>query len=365
MDVPSPRGDFYQPPQPLEFGAPGTLIWAEIVDGLKLQPPATIWRILYHSRDEQGRDIPVSGFAVVPTSRAPEDGRDVYGWAHGTVGLGDQCAPSHKIPDNLPPYGGLQVERGTVLVATDYAGLGTPGVPTQSDGGGEGQAVLDSVRAVESLPGVGAIDEVVLAGHSQGGPAVLFASEIAPVYAPELKLVGVVALAPGAELPELTNALAQSPSKGLVLIGAAGLRAAHPDVDLSAVLTPTAIADLPRVESECVDETVQRYETIPTGDILTRLPSSAPEINQLLEQNSPGSHSISVPVFLGHGDADQQVPVTLSDRLQDKYCALGVNVTKRTYNGVDHTGVIDAAAGDVLAFITARYEHGATVGDCG
>ena len=224
---------------------------------------------------------------------------------------------------------------------------------------------MDSVRAVESLPGVGAIDEVVLAGHSQGGPAVLFASEIAPVHAPELKLVGVVALAPGAELPELTNALAQSPSKGLVLIGAAGLRAAHPDVDLSAVLTPTAIADLPRVESECVDETVQRYETIATGDILTRLPSSAPEINQLLEQNSPGSHSISVPVLLGQGDADQQVPVTLSDRLQDKYCALGVNVTKRTYNGVDHTGVIDAAAGDVLAFITARYEHGATVGDCG
>ena len=130
-------------------------------------------------------------------------------------------------------------------------------------------------------------------------------------------------------------------------------------------LTPTAIADLPRVESECVDETVQRYETIATGDILTRLPSSAPEINQLLEQNSPGSHSISVPVLLGQGDADQQVPVTLSDRLQDKYCALGVNVTKRTYNGVDHTGVIDAAAGDVLAFITARYAHGATVGDCG
>ena len=54
----------------------------------------------------------------------------MYAWAHGTVGIGDQCAPSHEIRDNLPPFGGLQVERGAVLVATDYEGIGTPGLPS-------------------------------------------------------------------------------------------------------------------------------------------------------------------------------------------------------------------------------------------
>jgi hypothetical protein len=145
------------------------LIWAERVE-LELNPPATIWRILYHSRDSINHDIAVSGFAVVPDSPAPSTGRDVYAWAHGTVGLGDQCAPSRDVRNHLPVYGGQQVERGTVLVATDYAGLGTPGVP-DGDSRAEGQTVLDSVRAVQTLPGVGSIDDLVIAGHSQGGTA--------------------------------------------------------------------------------------------------------------------------------------------------------------------------------------------------
>src|SRR5215831_17449837 len=45
---PAPPGDLYQPPRPLPTRRPGTLIWAEKV-ALPLNPPATIWRILYHS----------------------------------------------------------------------------------------------------------------------------------------------------------------------------------------------------------------------------------------------------------------------------------------------------------------------------
>ena len=90
----------------------------------------------------------------------------------------------------------------------------------------------------------------------------LFASEMASQYAPELDLIGAIALAPRAELPDLSDHLATSPAKGLVLIGAAGLRAAHPELDVWSILTPTAVEDLARVESECVDATVSRYENI-------------------------------------------------------------------------------------------------------
>ena len=132
--VPSPRGDLYEPPHPLPLAPPGTLIWAKKFKGLTLNPPSTIWQILYHSRSRTGHDIAVSGFAIVPKAPAPDGDRPVYAWAHGTAGLGDQCAPSHKIRDNLPPFGGQQLERGAVLVATDYEGLGTPGPrPDPSD----------------------------------------------------------------------------------------------------------------------------------------------------------------------------------------------------------------------------------------
>ena len=220
------------------------------------------------------------------------------------------------------------------------------------------------MRAVAALPNVAGIGDVVLAGHSQGGPAVLFATEIASAYAPELQIVEAVALVPGAELATLVDTLAESPYRGLVLIGAIGHRAAHPDLDLSAVLIADAVSDLPRVEAECVDATVERYQSLSTGDMIMRLPSSDPAVLRLLEQNSPGAAGTLVPVFIGHGTADQQVPVALSKRLLAQYCALDVTVTRQTYEGQDHDGVIDAAADDALAFVAARYDHEPAVSDC-
>ena len=68
-------------------------IWAQRVTRIPIHPAAAIWRILYHSRNRDDHDIAVSGFAIVPNAPAPAGGRLVYAWAHGTVGLGDQCAP--------------------------------------------------------------------------------------------------------------------------------------------------------------------------------------------------------------------------------------------------------------------------------
>jgi hypothetical protein len=139
---PAPRGDRCQPPRPLPRRPPGTLIWAQRLP-LPLTPAATVWRILYHSRSHTGKDIAVSGLALVPATAAPAGKRPVYAWAHGSVGQPDRCAPSRDLRDNLPPYGGQLVARSVALVATDYQGLGTPGEPTTYDGVAEGHAILD------------------------------------------------------------------------------------------------------------------------------------------------------------------------------------------------------------------------------
>ena len=363
--VPSPHGDLYLPPDPLPLAPPGTLIWAKRFKGLTLNPPATIWRILYHSRSRTGQDIAVSGFAVVPTAPVPDGSRPVYAWAHGTAGLGDQCAPSHEIRDNLPPFGGQQVERGAVLVATDYEGLGTPGLPTGPVGLAEAHAVLDSVRAVAALPGVGNLGDVVVAGHSQGGAAALLSAEQAPEYAPELKLVGVAALAPGVELPALVDHLADSPYRGLAVIGAIGFTAAYPKLPLSSFLTPKTIAGVAAVESECTDAIVGRYRSLPTSDVLKSVPTLSANLRRILEQNSPGTIAAHVPVFIGVGAADAQVPPLLSEQTAAKYCAKGATVIRHVYPGQDHDGVIDASADDMLAFLTARYEQQPAPSGCG
>ena len=192
VTTPSSAARFYLLPHPLPRRPAGTLIRAERVP-LPLHPPATIWRILYHSRSASGRDIAVSGFAIVPASAA-KGVRPVYAWAHGSSGQADRCA-SRDIPDNLPPYGGRLVGRNAVLVATDYQGPGTPGEPTPYVGVAEAHAILDGTRAAKQLRGVGRPGPVVIAGRSQGGGAALWAAQLAHTYAPSLDLRGVVALA--------------------------------------------------------------------------------------------------------------------------------------------------------------------------
>lgn len=91
----------------------------------------------------------------------------------------------------------------------------------------------------------------------------------------------------------LVDHLASSPAKATVLMVAIGLRAAYPDLDLATVFTPTTISDIPRIETECVDTTMGRYESTPTGEVITRDPSTVTEVRRILEANTTGPRTIA------------------------------------------------------------------------
>lgn len=365
----APRGDLYDPPNPLPLASPGTLIWAQPVSEPKLNPPGTIWRILYHSRSRTGADIAVSGFAIVPlTPVGPGSKRSIYAWAHGSQGPGDQCAPSRQIRDNLPPYGGIEIGQGIVTVATDYEGLGTPGEPPYLVGESEGHAVLDSIRAAEQLPGVGPAGSVVIAGNSQGGGAALWAAQLAHSYAPELDLRGVAALAPAAEFQDILPAYHRPPFNGYLgnlLMAVDGLRASYGKaVDPSLVLTKTAYDDLGTIAKECVAQVISRWQHASVDSVVARDPESIPSIANILNSQSPGSTDPGVPIYLAQGQRDQQIPLQVTADLDTSYCHLGAIVTRHVYPGVDHDGVLDAAASDVVSWIADRYANRPATSDC-
>lgn len=83
--------DFYVPPTPLP-AEPGTVIRTEPL-GVDV-PGATALRILYTSQRPDGTPAASSGMIFIPTTPAPPAGRPVVAWAHGTLGMGDSCAPS-------------------------------------------------------------------------------------------------------------------------------------------------------------------------------------------------------------------------------------------------------------------------------
>ena len=168
---------------------------------------ARVWRILYHSTTLYGADVAESGYVIAPATPAPAGGYPVIAWAHGTTGFAAPCAPSlftgsgGGVGPYLLPSLALYLAAGYVVSAADYQGLGVAdGVHPYLIGSSEGRSVLDATRATRQIAGLHTADTVVIYGHSEGGHAALFAAEMAPTYAPELHVVGVVAAAPATGL---------------------------------------------------------------------------------------------------------------------------------------------------------------------
>ncbi len=209
---------FYTPPRPLPAASPGTLIRAVKVTGVTGVPAgATVWRVLFHSTTIYGADEAESGYVIAPSTLAPAGGYPIIAWAHGTSGFAAQCAPSlftnaggGSGPYIIPALG-RYLKAGYVIAAADYQGLGVAdGVHPYLLGASEGMAVLDATRAARQLNGLHTSPIVIIYGHSQGGHAALFAAQMAPSYAPELHVIGVVAAAPATGLSTLIAVIGSS-----------------------------------------------------------------------------------------------------------------------------------------------------------
>jgi alpha-beta hydrolase superfamily lysophospholipase len=344
----APAG-FYQVPDPLPPGPPGALIRVTPIAGLS---DSRAWAILYHSRDFDGHDVAVSGVVVAPPGAAPPQGRPVLVWGHGSVGLADRCAPSHTGVVGAPGswLGGL-VLQDMVVAATDYQGLGTPGPARSLIGLSAGRAVLDVARAARGLDAAGASGRVVLAGHSEGGHAVLWAAELARSYAPELQVLGVAATAPGAELATILRLARFRPeaiTSGAMLIVAAWSDAYRVPPDL---LTPAGRKALDRVRTTCLEELASDSATpvVRPGDLLTTRPWPA-----LLARNTPGHAATPAPVLIAQGTDDEVVVPAAIRALVQRLCHAGDTVELRSYRGAGHFDIPEVASADMIGWTGDR-----------
>jgi pimeloyl-ACP methyl ester carboxylesterase len=280
----------------------------------------------------------------------------VISWAHGTHGLADACAPS-KALDIAYRIPGIKdfIKQGDIVVATDYEGLGTPGEHPYLVGESEARGVLDIVRAVRQMPGSNASTTTLVYGHSQGGQAALFAGQIAPSYAPELHLAGVVAVAPVADVTAMVPVATTVPVLlGYDVMTAVGFRAAYPNVDLSTVLGPDALNNLSVVDQRCSDDVVDYFAQFPPSQVIAHNPLDVPVLAQLLQQNTAGGVHVAVPQFIVQGDLDALVPKMVTDRYITRACSQGDQVLYRVYPGQDHITARDVSVPDVEAWLAAR-----------
>ncbi len=314
-------------------------------------PPGTKgWRVLYDSEIRDDRPTVVSGLVFAPDRPPPPGGWPVLSFAHPTTGLADRCAPSHNVGILETTIATLAAQVGMVVVATDYAGLGTDGPHPFLDGISEGRSVLDIARAAKSIDGLSLSGTTVLWGHSQGGHAALFAAQEAPAYAPSLKIVGVVAGAPPSQLRELLTSIEKTPDRGYALLVAEGLRAIDPSLRLADVFTPRGVALAERLDTECSSE-VNRAAARDTIRLASPVPGAW---LTALDANQPGEVKIDAPVLIIHGSDDELIPVATSEVLQKSLVQRGTSVERIVYPGAGHADVALSSLTDVLAWIAKR-----------
>jgi alpha-beta hydrolase superfamily lysophospholipase len=365
---PSTPDAFYSQALPPDARA-GTLLKSEPFTK-SLPPEAIAWRVLYITV-RAGKPA-VASAVIVVSAQNSEKPRPVVAWAHGTTGVVSGCAPSimEKPFDNLPDLGAV-VREGWAYVGTDYPGLGTEGGHTYMVGEDAAYAVLDAVRAARQLRQVNLDDRVVVWGHSQGGNSALWAGILAAEYAPELKLLGVAALAPASDLRGLVSAAKGGMfSKIVSTYIVRGYSQAYPDVKAEDYVASISRFIANDIASRCVGGYGTLFSVLEI-QLLTAAGIFSPDLlagplGMRLGENTP-TRIIPAPVLIAQGEADGLVLPEVQKRFVAARCSAGQKVDFRTYAGRDHVSVVAAdspLAPELISWTRDRFEGKPADGNC-
>ncbi|MGW1013662.1 lipase family protein [Streptomyces termitum] len=348
---------FYTPPAELP-GENGALIRTEpmplglSIPGLDGRPmPGTATRLMYRSTDSTGAAVAVTGAYIEPSAAWKGGGpRPLVAVASGTMGQGDQCAPSFALQHPLTltgdtlsvGYEALSVYRllstGAAVVVTDYAGLGTTDrLHTYVNRVDEAHALLDAVRAARAVPGasVTPASRTGLYGYSQGGGASAAAAELQSSYAPDVPLSGTYSGAPPADLTAVMNGIDGSALAGALAWAINGFAQSDPDLRavVDANVSATGRAALADASTMCVGDAILGYgftkssKWTVSGASLATVIAADPRARAALDRQRIGRLKPSGPVRLATGTQDDIVPHAQARQLAVDWCAKGAAVT--------------------------------------
>ncbi len=321
-------------------------------------PGGSAQRILYRSQRSDGSPSFSSGIVFIP-SVSTTTPRPVVAWAHGTIGMGSQCAPSRTANSvaNID-WISLMMQRGWVVTATDYAGLGTPGIEEYLVGNSESNDVINSVRAAKNIPAAQAGNIFTVWGHSQGGHSALFTGKNAQGYAPELQLVGTAATAPAAELLPLFNE--QSGHAIDWVIGPEAVvswPSVYKNLNANSILTTAGQNNYQQLAQKCIGAAAI------SGIIRTDLHQqffntnivNVPEWNAVAKAQTAPVLKPNQPVFIGESLNDQVVLPNTTALYIQQACAANSNLTSLWLNEVGHIQLQTVIAPAVINWLGDRF----------
>jgi pimeloyl-ACP methyl ester carboxylesterase len=353
---------FYDPPAQIP-GRPGALLRSETLKDVMLPAGMRGWRILYTTTvdDKTSATAVATVFAPAQPSAAL---RPVITWEHGTTGVLQKCMPSlvSQPTAGIPALDRI-VKAGWVIVATDYSFAEKGGPHPYLIGEGEARAALDSVRAARQMPELRLDARTVVWGHSQGGQAALWTGIVGPRYAPDVKIVGVAAIAPAANIANIL-AMNQAANKRLGPYVALSYSRFYPDITFEQALRPEALLAARQITDLCgflPPEDPQRIAALTAtfdGPALATGTNAA--LVARLAQNA-ADHPIAAPVVIAQGLADVVVPPPATDAYVDGRCAAGQKRLEYwTFPGRDHGTIVQPGTSldaPLVAWTLARFAN--------
>lgn len=359
-------------PQPMVIADPGTgsgsIVSAETMPSLPIQvrlSGVNAARVVYRSVQPGVGEREVSGTVFTPSGEAPEGGWPVISYAHGTTGIEQACAPSRSA--SLLGASALvqgYTTAGFAVAITDYEGLGHPGNHAYLDNITAGYDVIDAVRALRTVfPDVGT--QWAAFGGSQGGGAAWAANELADSYAPELDLVGAVALAPGANMVGLVDkAIAgtltddQGPLLQWVL---ESLARRDPALNLDDYRSGEAAQDWAALTGCTPDKAGAREDAVNRlgdKDFAPKSDAAADALRRALAAMAVPQGPASAPMLVAYGDADTYIDAAWTDAALEQACGYGDIITIDRQAGRGHGDVngdaVNQWIGDRFAGVPAQ-----------
>ncbi|MFW0791495.1 lipase family protein [Gordonia sp. CPCC 205333] len=364
-----PSGDsFYRYGGNLAGKAPGQILRSRTVkfvsEGQVVPVAAT--QVLYRSIGENNQ--PIAGVTTVLRPRTAKKTR-LLSFHMAYDGLGSQCDPSYTLQGNKPGTAGRleQVKiieylaRGFTVVVPDYEGQQQEWTIARQSA----RLALDSVRATESLLRLPSSTPVALLGYSGGSVPTEFGAELAPAYAPELKIVGAAAGGLPVDLAHNLGYVSGSKNWAGVIPALVEVYRRTYNLDVASFLSKRGRYLIEKVRNGCIASFAGKYPGLTNADMV-RAPYTSllqvPSVSRAIARNVMGTIGRPrVPMLLGVGQSDPTgdgVMITADvARLAANYCAKGVRAHYSRYAGDSHAKAFLPFEAEADSFLTALFDR--------
>jgi pimeloyl-ACP methyl ester carboxylesterase len=334
-----------------------------------------IYEVMFVTRDADGSILEALATLYLPVSDESQEA-PVLAFGSGTTGIGNQCAPSLEVPEeirwgwyrqNMQAYAG----QGVIAIFPDYVGFNNPDIPQRYfSKAAEGHLMLDALRAVRNAfqeygnqintavrPG----DTNVTAGYSQGGHAALAALDMNERYAPEITVDGAIGFGSTNNVEMLMKEAGYySPYIIYTYQQIYGSDMVDPSEFLQERWVDTLESDVMRM---CVHEfqyyypyareplyTEAFYDALYAGTLDTEFPT----FKRLLDENESGLDNHGKPVLMIQGNQDIIVTNDAQRAYVERLRESGSTVELVEMEGVRHRHTRPAGFARSVEFIFSR-----------